>query len=213
MPKKFEPTEFDFAMFERELRKRGFVSVAEAKRAGELQPLKRRSKRPRPGIEEGFVFRANGLTVWVWTTWLRAEKAIRESDNGWVVISEGEVPLYFSHPLNRTKYFLLNLFRRAWIARHRVIKRPACFACGQFMKIVRGENLKERFWQCDNVSQHRNHRNRSVYWDIGLPPRARKYVNALRQKQKAYNEKCIAEGKSPHAAMLKRDIWKKGGSS
>jgi hypothetical protein len=123
------------------------------------------------------------------------------------VIAKKDNALYFSHPLNRTKNFLVNLFRQAWIAKFRVENRPCCPDCGAFMEIVRGKQLKDRYWRCDQVRAHRNGRRKSFPWDVGLPRKAQAYVNALRQKRRAYEAKAIAAGKNPYAAMLKRKPW------
>ena len=76
------------------------------------------------------------------------------------------------------------------------------------MNIVRGKQLKDRYWRCDLVANHHGAGPQSRRWDIGLPPKALAYVNELRKKRKAYEDKAIAAGKQPHAAMLNRKPWR-----
>jgi hypothetical protein len=198
-----------FEDLERELLARGFRAISDVQFVSEFRRLGLIAPRPRIGREAGFTFSRNGLVVRVWTTWLRREKILRDVDAGWVLITKGDSALYFSHPLNRTKNFFLNLFRQAWIAKFRVQNRPHCPDCNAFMEIVRGPELKERYWRCDRVERHGDRTARSYRWDIGLPEKAQAYIDGLRRERMRHEEKIIIAGGKPHAAMLKRKPWKR----
>jgi hypothetical protein len=224
MPKQVLPDTAGFAWFEAAIKRSGFHPISDRKFLDEWRRLGLKAPRPQPGREAGFIFippkdpengPTNDLYVCVWTTWLRKEKGPRESDAGWVLIAKkgsDEKPPYFSHPTRRTKNFFQTLAQRAWIAAWRVQHRPQCPACGIFMEITKGRGLKQRYWRCRLLDRHTDGRSRRYQWDIGLPPRAQKLVNAWRAKRIPHKKRCAAAGKNPHAAMLKRKLWKRGGS-
>jgi hypothetical protein len=196
-----------FAWLEKELCVRGFRSISDWQFVENFHRLHLQAPRPRPGRETGFIFSANGLDVWVWTTWLRAQGKAREVDMGWVVIAKGDEALYFAKPVNRTKNFFLTLFRRAWIAQWRVAHRPHCQECNSLMEIARGDGLKERYWRCDLIERHPSGRLRWRKWDVTLPPKAQKLVDAWRASYARFAAQQLNQGKEPHAAMLKRKPW------
>jgi hypothetical protein len=207
MPRQVLPTEFGFLWLKYELERRGFRTLTELERTAFHRMMNSKQSRPIEGREEGFVFYARGLAVWVWTTWLADKRRARDIDAGWIVITkaEGGKGLYFSYPLHRTENFLLNLFRQAWIARFRIMKRPHCQACNEYMEIVPGPDLKERYWRCDLSDRHGGGGYRARRWDIvGLPAKAQTYVDGLRKRRRAENAKVIKAGRQPHQAMLDR---------
>ena len=210
MPKQVLPDSAGFAWFEKAMQQSGFRPISDGKFVHDFRRLRLKAPRPRPGREAGFFFSANGLVVRVWTTWLRKDGEAREIDAGWVIIAKGDDALYFKGPMLRTKHFFLTLARRAWITAWRVAHRPHCPACGVFMEIARGHELKSRYWRCDLVDRHRDVAPRWCNWDIGLPPRAQKFVNAWRAERIRYETQCVAAGKNPHAAMLARKPWIRG---
>jgi hypothetical protein len=212
MPKQVLPDAADFAWFEGAMRRSGFSPISDRKFIRDWHRLKLQAPRPRPGREAGFFFVANGLIVRVWTTWLHKESEAREVDAGWVLIAKGDDALYFKGPMLRTRNFFLTLARRAWITAWRVAHRPHCPACNAFMEIARGHELKSRYWRCDLLARHKDGTPRWYKWDIGLPPRAQKFVDAWRTKRARYEAARIAAGENPHAAMLKRKPWKLGGT-
>jgi len=160
----------------------------------------------------GFILTANGLTVYVWTTWLEESRQAREEDTGWVLILEGKEVKYFAQPVHRTKNFVENLLNRAWIARWRVLNRHQCCECGQFMSIAQGRHLKSRYWRCDNKTKHKGGRIVRLDWDHLLPRKTLAYVRGLRKHRERYRERRRAEGKPTDVAMLRRKPWqqKKG---
>lgn len=209
MPPQVLPSETDFTKFELELKMRGFCPIPEEEiqnRLGNLSPKSPRSKHER---ERGFSFSANGLTVIVWTTWLGKESRARKEDASWVIIANNDRALYFSHPIHRTKNFLKNLLRQAWLAWWRVRHRPRCPECGKFMEIAFGSGIKSRYWKCRQTEKHRKGKSINLSWDKNLPPQAKRYVVALRRARTAYFKKLRRVGKPVYQAMHKRQKWER----
>lgn len=209
MPEKLLPGSKDFNDFEEELIKRGFRQISRPEFSRQFGRLELKAPRPRPGRELGYLFHANQYNVFVWTTWLEKEQVAREIDAGWILISERDEVLYFSHPIHRTKNFLQNLLMQARIACWKVRHRPLCPECHHFMDIVRGRALKQRFWKCGRKELHGSGKNRFKSWDYGLPEEAFKYILPIRKKRKKGYAALRARGKKPHQAMLKRKRWGK----
>lgn len=159
--------------------------------------------------EIGFIFEANGLKVVVWTTWEKADSMtrIRNSDAGWVIILDNERTVYFSHPIHRTKNFLQNLLYQVQIAWWRVLHRPKCPECDEFMDIAFGKGLKSRYWKCSRRLRHSNRKSINCPWDVALPSTIKNYLKSLRGKRARYFKKRRREGKDVCAAMKKR--WKR----
>lgn len=209
MPKQYLPNPEDFAEFEEELKIRGFRRLSSVEFYSEFQRLKLTAPRPRIGRELAFIFYANQYIVLVWTTWLLKEQAAREEDAGWVLITEGDDVLYFSHPLNRTKNFLHNLLMWTRIACWKVRHRLLCPECKNFMNIIRGRALKQRFWKCGRKELHPSGKNRFRSWDYGLPEEAIRFIKPIRKKRVKRYKALRAAGKKPHQAMLNRKRWGK----
>lgn len=207
MPSQVLPTLENFTNFERELRKLGFRAISVFEFRKQFDRLGLKAPRPRMGREIGFTFFANGLTVVVWTTWLWRERMARKEDAGWILIAKGDSVLYFSHPLHRTKNFLKNLYRHAWIARWRVMHRPLCPECNAYMNIARGRAMKSRYWLCRNVSRHLGRVIVRLDWDFGIPPRAKKLLGDLRKARRKQFEERRSEGKAANVAPLRRKRW------
>lgn len=208
MPAKILPGELDLERLSRELRRRGFRSVTGVEFHNDFRRFELKAPRPRPGRETGFVFTANGLSVRVWTTWLPRENKAREVDSAWVLITDGDRPLYFSRPIHRTKNFTVNLLRAAWIARWRILYRPICPECKRFMDICRGRGLKSRYWGCKRAALHKSGGAIRLNWDYVLPPKARRCVESLRRESERYRRERRASGKPIGAALLTRKPWK-----
>lgn len=147
-----------------------------------------------PDKEAGFIFSSknqhNRLRVYVWTTFLPAKGRAREVDSGWVLISEDGDRKYVARPSPRTKNFLETLFRKAWIAKCRVVNRPRCEVCDRFMDIIRRESpsdptkyIKARYWRCPGNCQ-KDGKPSCAGWDIGLPDKAKKWVHAQRKSRR-----------------------------
>ena len=209
MPKQCLPELDDFADFKEELLQRGFREISSYEFSLQFRRLKLTAPRPRFGRELGFTFHANGYTVVIWTTWLKEKQVAREIDAGWVLIAEGDEVLYFSHPIHRTKNFFYNLLMQSRIACWRVRHRPLCPECQNFMNIVRGKAMKQRFWECDRRGLHKDGKKEFKSWDHGLPEDALKYIRPIRKKRVKRYETLRAEGKEPHQAMLTRKGWGK----
>lgn len=209
MPKKVLPDPVDYAWFLTQLMNRGFRPVSVTEFRKDFKRLKLKAPRPRPGREDGFLFFADGLTVRVWTTWLESESKVRDVDAGWVLICEGDKPLYFSRPIHRTKNFLVNLLRQAWLARWRVTHRPLCLKCHKFMDIVMGRGMKSRYWRCDRRKEHKDGKPYSLDWDYGMPSKAKRYVSTLRGNRAKRRSKLKKEGKPVFTAIKKRKPWQR----
>ncbi len=199
MPKQVLPEKSDFTVISRMLNQWGFREFSDEfwKR---LRHLSLKAPRPRPGRETGFTFSANGLTVIVWTTWLEEQKIARPKDAALILIIENNKVRYFSHPIHRTKNFVKNLLNQAWIARWRVLHRPLCPVCRQFMKIAFGKGIKSRYWCCPKDKRRFN-------WDINLPPKAKRYLKNLRRRRAKYRRERRQQGKQVHVAIKIRKPW------
>lgn len=143
----------------------------------------------------------------MWTTWVKEQMAARDSDSAWALIEENGSARYFACPIHRTKNFVKTFLRRAWIARWRVLNRPRCERCGEFMHIAYGQGLGARYWRCDNLSGHDNRKYVRLDWDSGLPKRAKGYVMLWRRQRRAYRKKRRKEGKPVNVARLIRRRW------
>lgn len=210
MPKQHLPSPEDFEKFQEMLFERGFRKLSRQEFVSEFRRLKLRAPRPRKGRELALVLYANDYRAVVWTTWLKESQVARKKDSGWVLIAEGNRVLYFSRPIHRTKNFLKNLSMQARIAGWKVRHRLRCPECHNFMHIVRGKALKQRFWQCRLTQLHEDRRRRFKSWDYGLPEEALKYLHPIRKKRVKRYATLRAEGKEPHQAMLARKLWGKG---
>lgn len=208
MPEQVLPTVESFSRFEEELKKRGFRKISKGEFKKQYLRLGLKAPRPRHGREVGYTFHANQYTVVVWTTWIEREQSAREEDAGWVLIAKDDEVLYFSHPLHRTKNFINNLLMQARIACWKVRNRPLCPECKNFMDIVKGQALKQRFWKCSRSELHKGGKNRFRDWDYGLPEEAIKYLKPLRKRRAKYYAALRAVDKEPHKAMLKRKKWR-----
>ncbi|OGG62660.1 hypothetical protein A3I46_03770 [Candidatus Kaiserbacteria bacterium RIFCSPLOWO2_02_FULL_54_13] len=208
MPSKVLPDAQAFAVFSERLKRRGFRKLSRTEFNKDFERLELIAPSSREGREVGFVFHANGLAVFVWTTFLAQESRARDKDAGWVLIKEGDEVKYFSHPLHRTKDFLHNLLGYARLAQLRVVNRPNCPECYARMDIVRGKGLKARYWKCDIPWEHK--RAVSLPWDYGLPQAALDFLRLPRKRRAQYRAKLRAEGKEPGVALRHRKGWKVG---
>lgn len=207
MPAQVLPNWESFSSFEREMRKLDFRVISIFEFRDRFRRLGLKAPRPRFGSEIGFTFHANGLDVVVWTTWLVKERFARKEDAGWVLISDGDEALYFSHPIHRTKNFFKNLYRHAWIARWRALHRPLCPECRGYMRIARGRAIKSRYWSCRERSRHQGRLIVRLDWDFGIPPRARKFLEALRKMRQSQFLSQRREGRAANVAPLRRKPW------
>jgi hypothetical protein len=208
MPRKVVVTPEEFARFDQGMvfdLDCGYLTPEEIERERRnIIPPKRR-RRQEKGQEVGYYFRANGLTLKVWTSWLKDKGRLRKSDQGWVLITdENNKAVHFVHPLNRTKNFLRRLYNYAKIERQRMIRRPVCPHCGTYLPIVRGDRLKERAWACQNIQQHPEQTYVVVGFNDRLDPNARAYVERDERRSERYHAKREAEGKPIYVMMLSR---------
>jgi len=208
MPKQVLPTREDFVSIEEDLLGLGFREYTAGEFRRQFRRLGLRAPRVRPGRETGFIFHANALSVFVWTTWVASEGRAREEDCGWVVICDGDNAVYFAQPTHRTKNFVRNLLSRAWVAHWRVLNRPTCPECGEWMHICRGRSLKSRYWGCSKKSLHHDQKDRRLDWDYGLPPKAKRYVEELRKERARYRTTRRAQGKPVDVAPIRRKSWR-----
>ena len=215
MPMQVLPTVEGFHWLKEKLESWGFQMIPGFVFRRKFHELKLEAPRPRKSRETGFTFSANGLEVYVWTTWLAREEEARESDAGWIVITQNGQSLYYSHPINRTEDFLKRLGRFAWIGKRRVTHRPQCRICGTFMDITEGHYLKQRYWRCNSPAWHPSAKSRRLEWDAPLPPKARELMKTIRAKRakdkRRAKRKAKEEGRQPpRPAILIRKPWKNG---
>lgn len=207
MPEKVLPAEHEFAVFDRELLRRGFRRVSRSEFRKDFRRLSLIAPRPRRGREAGFRYDANNLTVVVWTTWLQTEGVAREEDAGWILIKEHDRVRYFSYPLHRTARFLERLLVEAKIARCRVKNRPLCPECKGFMGISRTDVPRARFWACRCIKFHASGAPHYRDFDFALPPEAKAYLARKRKRAARYRKKRRETGKPMFEAMRTRKPW------
>ncbi|MBU4369256.1 hypothetical protein KKG58_00655 [Patescibacteria group bacterium] len=208
MPKQILPNKAEFTRLNQNLLRFGFRQIPDQEFVDKYKTLRLVAPRPREGGREvGFVFKANELKVTVWTTWLLREQRARGTDAAWVVISDEEKVFYFSHPIHRTKNFINNLLKQAWIAMARVKYRPRCRKCGQFMQITHGQGAKSCYWSCSNRYGHDNNKKVHLNWDYNLPIKAKQYLKRLRKKRAVYRKQRRALGLQVDVARKKRISW------
>jgi hypothetical protein len=204
MGKKVFPTLGEYQSFVTWLKSQGFREMSLNEFRNNFKRLELKAPRHSDGREVGFIFYANNLVVFVWTTYLASQTKFKESDNGWVLIAEHDEAQYFSTPVRRTKNFLSTLGNYAWIARHRALNHPLCPKCSRYMKITKGRWLKSRYWSCSE-----GHRRESKAWDINMPERAMEFIAEKRRKRQKYLKKRREAGLSTNQAMLGRKTWGK----
>lgn len=209
VPSKVLPSPEDFAWLTQELVGWGFRPITDTEFRGDFRRLRLKAPRLREGREVGFVFTANELTVKVWTTWLSEGMRARDIDEAWVLIVKGDRPLYFSHPVHRTKGFLRKLSALAWLTRERVICRPHCPKCGHFMTITPGRGIKSRYWRCDRVMTHGDRLPADCGWDDPLSFEGQLLARNLRRTRQSYEKNRREEGKPLHTALKKRKPWQR----
>lgn len=205
MPEKVLPDKEKFNLFEQEIIKEGFKRISDVEFFNSFRRLGLQAPRFRAGREIGFTFSANGLTVYVWTTFLSQIDRAREEDAGWVVIVEGDNPKYYSHPLMRTKGFLDKLLTNAKIAKERVLNRPVCPVCKAYMQIAKGRGLKSRYWKCRRI--HPVLHIESLGWDCGLSEESLDFLMVERSARRRYRKLLKKAGKVVKPAMLSRKPW------
>jgi hypothetical protein len=86
VPTQILPTEADFDAFKEAMLKEEFRLISNNEFRNNYLRLGLQAPRKRNGREAGFVFNANNLTVFVWTTFVVAEGEARPEDSGWVLI-------------------------------------------------------------------------------------------------------------------------------
>lgn len=122
-----------------------------------------------------------------------------------VMEDKSEVPRYFARYVNRTKGFVNNVCKRAWIAAYKISHRPVCEKCGAEMDICKNKD-GGNYWGCFN-KVHRvleGEKKPEPFfrdWHCVLPPKAKKiaesedrdFARDLRERRK----KAEREGKKP----------------
>ena len=194
-----------FGAFALAMRKRGFREFSRHESRRDHRRLDLHAPSPRVGSEVGFTYTANGLTVVVWTSYIRSEGRARDQDSGWVLIKEGDHRKYVARPMMRTKNFLKKLIAWAAVAKLRVEKRPLCPICQAHMGIVRGKGFKSRYWRCDRRDLHPKPTWAS--WDQELPLEALRFVRSERRTRARYEKRLKEEGKQFGAALQNRLGW------
>lgn len=205
MPQKVLPDTAEFFAFNVCLKQLGFRKIQRTEFRGDMKRLGLKAPRPREGRETGFSYSANGLTVVVWTTFLDAQGRARDEDTGWVLIKEGDRPRYFSHPLRRTRDFLHRLFKYARACRNRILNRPLCPICKNYMQIEYGRFVGQRYWACFRQRFHRG--PKFAAWDHGLTKEDKNFFKRERRLRILYYKRRREAGKPLHVARLERTRW------
>ena len=203
MPKQVLPDAEKFSLFTWWMTsKLDFRKIEPVEFKSDMVRLGLKAPRHREGREVGFSYWANGLIVNVWTTFLSREGKARDEDAGWVLIKEGDEVRYFAGPFRRTSGFLRRLYRYAEICRKRVLHRPLCPVCKNFMAIEYGREIGARYWSCFQKTFHP--KPQFVSWDYGLSEEDRDYLKAYRRARSLYRNERKKEGKPLHVARLTR---------
>jgi hypothetical protein len=122
------------------------------------------------------------------------------------VMKDGsETPRYFARYVNRTKGFVNNVCKRAWIAAYKISHRPVCEKCGAEMDICRNKDGGS-YWGCFNKTHPIPEGEKTPGpffrdWHCILPPKAKKiaeaedreFIRNLRKRRKEAEK----QGKKP----------------
>lgn len=181
--------EKDFLFLENEILKMGYQEITHKDSAKNFLRLNLSPPRRIIGREASYKYCNNGYTIILHTSFLKKENKWRDigTDSGWILITDGDKPLYFARPFQRSKNFVLKFLRYSWISKWKVNNRPLCPLCKGFMDINRKPDTRQYFWACDK----NNHTiNKPIYfpWDYNLPPKALEYVKIRRNNSKKYRE-------------------------
>lgn len=222
MPTKIDFTVDDYFFVKSELEKMGYSIKTGWEFKGDYSRLGLIAPRSKPGREATFVLSANNLNSIVHVTFDVVHMKWREEDLGWSLITKGDIEQYFSKPLRRTKNFILQFLRRAWINKWRVKYRPNCRVCKKRMEIREKYKLdpetKERkptgqyYWGCFETEKHPDGKPVFLGWDkIGplgkLPPKAEEFVDMMRNRVAAYKKRNKALGIERTPARKIRNKW------
>jgi hypothetical protein len=122
-----------------------------------------------------------------------------------VMKEKSEEPRYFARYVNRTKGFVNNVCKRAWIAAYKISHRPVCQKCGTEMDICRNKDGGS-YWGCFSKTHpipegEKTPKPFFQNWHYALPPKAKKiaesedrdFARDLRERRK----KAEKEGKKP----------------
>jgi hypothetical protein len=99
-----------------------------------------------------------------------------------VMEDKPDEPRYFARYVNRTKGFVNNVCKRAWIAAYKISHRPVCEKCGAEMDICRNSE-GGTYWGCFSKTHPIPEGEKSPKpffqnWHFVLPPRAKKIVES-----------------------------------
>ncbi len=215
MPIKVEPTPIQFIAFVRVMEKHNFRMLSAEEFRQRMRGKHLRDPRKRPGREIGFIYEANGLEVWVWTSWLMEENKIRDVDLGWVLISENGVSKYFSRPARRTRFFFTRLMWRSWIAGWRVENLARCKVCDRTYTIVRGPHLGQRYFKRSCYCIRTKENPRTLSWNHNknlMPLEAQRFLDSEEKSKRrdANIRKKIEKetGKPVVRERLRRRTWR-----
>ena len=122
------------------------------------------------------------------------------------VMNDGsEKPRYFARYVNRTKGFVHNVCKRAWIAAYKISHRPVCEKCGAEMDICEKKD-GGNYWGCFSKT-HEIPEGEKVpkpffqNWHCVLPPKAKKIADAedrdFAKDLEERRKKAEKEGKKP----------------
>ncbi len=203
--------EKDFQTLEKEILEMGYQEITRKDSAKKFLRLNLNPPRTIIGREASYKYTNNGYTVILHTSFLKNENKWRNigTDAGWILIAEGDKPLYFARPFLRSKNFVIKFLCYAWITKWKVNNRPLCPLCKGYMDISRKYNSRQYFWSCDK-NRHTIGKPVNFPWDYNLPPKALKFVNIRREKTKKYKAKIVKEERIVTPAAKIRRTWNLG---
>jgi hypothetical protein len=122
-----------------------------------------------------------------------------------VLKDQPDEPRYFARYVNRTKGFVNNVCKRAWIAAYKISHRPVCEKCGAKMDICRNKEGGS-YWSCFNKAHPIPEGEKASKpffrnWHCVLPPKAKKIAEAedrdFAKDLKERRDKAKKAGKKP----------------
>ncbi|QQR76503.1 hypothetical protein IPJ63_03335 [Candidatus Nomurabacteria bacterium] len=207
--RKYLPSQADIDQLERDLEGPDFncVKLSNTDIRNSLAKYEKKAPRKTEGIERGFVFIPkdpdNDYRVIIWGT-AKEDGGVKQSDYGWVLVLKGDKPVYFAKRMERTKNYIINIKRRAWVTIYKVRNRPHCPhpGCERFMEISKTSVIGAVVWKCENKAVHTRPYFRN--WDYGLPKKAKSFVDENRKSRRRYYKKLKKENKVVEPAQFKR---------
>ena len=162
---------------------------------------------PRKNIP--FQFESNYLKIIVWTSFHRDTYTTTSGHCAWVIVQLGDVRIWSSPQIRRTKNFLARLIHWVTIMKVFAENRPLCKKCSKRMQKTL-DKKGNRKWVCVQIDQHTNHRkvyNSWNYFKQFLAPEQKKFFNKWEEEQRVYLKWRKDSGLRVHKIGSTRNSW------